>query len=357
MRKFVLSSAPLLVVLFMGLGSFAQEPKGVSVTASPNFNVDSEGCVTVPQSSNIWAITDGAWSKKEVREYLIKVNPFLAEPKRRFNWHRHGRGSGIRISGKDRVCGFVTDAALGMPLASEMERQRILAERDNANARAERFAHDDNFLTLALFIVVIAGLIFHLAKTKLRERRHTREIKGVEEFYIGQLRAQLADIAREVAELVEAMQAAYDPYDGPPVVEGGISPNDPVGVEYAMLCSAYADYAGQNAAFLPFEAAVASNLFHRVGPITFGFMNGDGCIVRNGVGDLAPKNLVNQPGYRTRVAFPNGTEQDVYLLMAGGNPVWIEESDNFTFTPSPVGTEVAPAPMLYDEVVCWVIYH
>lgn len=372
----------ILIALITGLGAFAQEPK-IAISVPKNFTVTTDGCIVVPAPSNVWAITGGAWAKPEVKAYLTKVNPFLLEPRRQFDWHNMGPGSGIMVFMNDRICGFSSakvDATLAVTSLSVVDFAKLQAERD---AALQKNAAMENLIVLLvgfLALAAVGALLLFLnvqkQKAKTQEARelaeeratqltaeqegHAAELRGLHaqhEQAITSLNDEYAQTLvalnkrHEVAlaEAVAEVHSLYNPYDGVPVIEGGLPPTSKSAtIESVMLREAYRDHAGSNATFLPFEAARTANLCRRVAPITFGYMNGDGVEIRNGDDTHTPKNLRNQPGYHTRIAFPNEREEDAYCLVNCCNPAlrgdFIRPGDNFTFTPAPSGSIIAPAP-------------
>ena len=368
-RVSVFFSAILLIALSLGLGALAQEP---TTTVSSIYPVGVDGCLVVPKPSDVWTLTKGDWDKPVVKDRLKDINPRLAEPAHQFDWEGHGIGSGIYIYPGDRLCGFTpTFSATHDPsISTDDVVGKLRAERDAATAKIEDMLARLQLLFIALVVALIAAIVLWAMKKEktqasafwkqaaedrstdamVERGRHAQEIEEL----AGVHDATIAEIEKRHATEIAAIHASYNPYDGVPVIAGGLAPtpDNALKIEATMLLSTYNLRGDGNESFLPFAEAIRTGLFRRIGPITFGYLNGNGIEVQNGDATSGPKNLRNQPGYRTRVRFPNGTEEDAYCLQACCNPIvrgdFIRPGDNFTFTPAPVGAEILPAPPIPD---------
>jgi hypothetical protein len=350
MRKFAVFSMVTLATLFLGLGAFAQ-PK-INITVPQGFVSDYRGCIEITTPGTVWAITGGAWARKEVRDYLVSINPFLGDPDRQFDWRGNGPNSGVRISAADKeICGFASttiDADLELSSLNASDIAGLRAERDKAIA-------NETLLARTLFVVIallVSAIIISVCQAKGAARHHSEEAE--------QQQAHQTELNRTVDNGIRALtrqrqehrqeldrvHSLYNPYDGEPVIPGGLQPTWPDQIAAIMLLTAYEDH--PIAEHLSYETAVATGLFRRIGPIEYGLMNGH-VVMRNGDTSRSNKILRNQPGYRTTIRLPDGTEMVVYSLQACCNPVltgnWMEgAADDFTFTLMAVNSEIAPAP-------------
>ncbi len=123
---------------------------------------------------------------------------------------------------------------------------------------------------------------------------------------------------------------------GPPIVAGGVQPNETVRLSQAMEAAAVSDYVRLNPNVNRIDVRV-----ERRGPVEEGMISGTGMV---GYADRARPRTIDPalPGYRARFRFQDGREDVLMSLQGCMNPVYIGEGmSGFTFTPR---QEVVPAP-------------
>lgn len=355
----------ILATLFTGLGFSAQEPT-IAVRVGPGFRVDSNGCISPPKTSSVWTITGGDWVRPEVQGYLKRIDPFLNEERRKFDWHGMGPGSGIYVFGTDHLCGFSaskTDASLALEPVTPQDIQDLRDRADADSRAAIKAGLWVAMLGFFLLVAVIIMTILALSRSKQRkdyesqvqtliegnidagaeaEARHRGEILALDKRY----EAFIEDLRNKHAVDIATVHDLYTPVTGPPVVAGGLTPDLPLNIEGNMLRTTYEDL--PIAAHLPYGDAARTGLFRRIGPILYGLLSGH-VQVRDADGKQHPKIFHNQPGYQTDVVLPDGDFRTVYSLAACCNPVttgnWMEgAADDFTFTLMATGALVAPTP-------------
>lgn len=121
---------------------------------------------------------------------------------------------------------------------------------------------------------------------------------------------------------------------GQPIVPGGIRQDEPQRLEERFNRIAERRYGESNpSADLSVERPM------RISPIESGFLNGHGRVQYRD--RTVERRLENEPAYRARFRFPDGTEQDLFFLQACGNDVMAgTRYHGFTFSASRV---VVPA--------------
>lgn len=134
---------------------------------------------------------------------------------------------------------------------------------------------------------------------------------------------------------------------GPPIIAGGVQPNETERLDQAMRAAAVGEYVRLNPGVERHTVRV-----ERVGPIESGLISGSGMV---GYADRARPRTINppQPGYRARFLFPDGREDNLMSLQGCMNPCYYGEGlSGFTFeptqqvlpTPEPERPAPAPAP-------------
>lgn len=128
---------------------------------------------------------------------------------------------------------------------------------------------------------------------------------------------------------------------GPPIVAGGIPPNDGERLSRHFQDSAVAQYVRATPGTDP--ATVRPNIT-RIGDVEAGMISGEGMV---GYADQARPRRINpaQPGYRARFRFPDGSERELMSLQGCMNPCYYGEGlSGFTFTARSVVTVPTPTP-------------
>jgi hypothetical protein len=123
---------------------------------------------------------------------------------------------------------------------------------------------------------------------------------------------------------------------GPPIVAGGVQPNETERVSRTLETAAVTEYVRMN-------PGVDRNTIRveRIGPVESGVISGEGMV---GYADRARPRRIDpaQPGYRARFRFPDGREDDLMSLQGCMNPCYYGEGlSGFTFEPT---QQVLPTP-------------
>lgn len=124
---------------------------------------------------------------------------------------------------------------------------------------------------------------------------------------------------------------------GVPIVQGGITPDQPNAVENRFARMAERRYAAMDP-----NANLSVARPVRIGPIEEGTLTGYGRVTY-GDNRTEMRRLNREPAYRALFRFPNGTEEMLFFLQACANDVTYlgARYHGFTFTP---GRQVAPIP-------------
>lgn len=125
---------------------------------------------------------------------------------------------------------------------------------------------------------------------------------------------------------------------GNPIVPGGIRQDETQRIEERFLRIAERRYGEANP-----SADLSTERPTRISPIDSGFLNGHGRVQYRD--RTVERRLRNEPGYRARFRFPDGTEQELYFLQVCANDV-MAGTRYHGFTASRV---VIPAPALVQQ--------
>lgn len=136
----------------------------------------------------------------------------------------------------------------------------------------------------------------------------------------------------------------HDPVtSGPPIVAGGVQPNETERLSRTLETAAVSDYVRLNP-----NVSRETVRVERIGPVEEGLIAGSGMV---GYADCARARTIDPPlpGYRARFRFPDGREDVLMSLQGCMNPVYFGEGmSGFTFTSRqevvPAPEPVAPAP-------------
>ncbi len=123
-----------------------------------------------------------------------------------------------------------------------------------------------------------------------------------------------------------------------PIIPRGNSPGESERIEARFNRIAERHYGETNPYLISEKRPV------RIGPIEHGYMNGRGRVEYRD--QTVERRLENEPAYRARFRFPDGTEQELFFLQACGNDVYAgTRYSGFTFTADRV-ILTAPAPVV-----------
>jgi len=116
---------------------------------------------------------------------------------------------------------------------------------------------------------------------------------------------------------------------GDPMVDGGISPDNPEEVAQRIK-----EVAATQSGYTLSGIQIISEIEH-------GLLNGTGEVKYKGNSKSKLRRFTDTPGYRALVRFPDGEEETVFFLQGCGNDVTFEGSwvKNVKFTPQTVVTE------------------
>ena len=132
---------------------------------------------------------------------------------------------------------------------------------------------------------------------------------------------------------------SLDPVEsGVPMVDGGISPDNPEEVAQRIK-----EVAATQSGYTLSGIQIISEIEH-------GLLNGTGKVKYKGNSKSELRRFADTPGYRALVRFPDGEEETVFFLQGCGNDVTFQGSwiENVKFTPQTVVTEAPPEKKAED---------
>lgn len=285
------------VVLVVALVTFGGMP--IAMAQTPD--------VTIESGNTLWSL-QGIYSPEQA-EYraLVILNPFLAEEGRSFV-DSEGRFIVILKPGEVlRGTGQIT-GALQIPKAVQVGPPSV-----SAMDTEEATSNFPWWMWLVLAAIVLGMIALAVGSQVLQNRRERREQEARE---------------REMWQ---------DPIaSGPPIVAGGVQPNETERLARALETAAVTEYVRMNPGVERSSVRV-----ERIGPVEAGIISGEGMV---GYADRARPRRIDppQPGYRARFRFPDGREDFLMSLQGCMNPCYYGEGLlGFMFVPR---QQVLPTP-------------
>jgi LysM repeat protein len=264
--------------------------------------VSNAGTYVVQEGDKGWNLAKKYYNDATIWQRIVDLNPFLQQPGRVFE--KDGKIILLLKPGEE----LVGLEKLGVPPPTAVPIEKLvappapLAQAEVAwtwGALFEKLGW--GALTLILFLIALSGFIaLYEAIKKKRELRQ-------------------------------------DPVtSGPPIVAGGVQPNETERLTRALQTAAVAEYVRMNPGVESHTVRV-----ERIGPVEEGMISGEGMV---GYADRARPRRIDpsQPGYRARFRFPDGREDNLMSLQGCMNPCYYGEGlSGFTFEPR---QEVLPTP-------------
>jgi len=366
MRRFEMFGAVLLTVLCAGSVAVV----GAAVPGSSS-GPGVETYITVVEGDSLWTL-DHDFNLAALAAKNPQLKPSLDDPSRLSDWHgiHNGRVTiipGEHIVGVTRHGKNLVPEDVKSPMTAGTETGPVPPiPATNANPSVQEAAQSSiGWLIVLLFLSTMIALWKWRSAKQNGEKLLADERERSQTLLEGEriMNERTIEKVRQAAQRqVADVSTLYNPYTARAVAPGGLPPSAPDAIEQSLLRESYREL--PVAPHIPYDTAIATRLYYRIGPIEYGLMNGHvrvrGAVQGSDPADLrltyAPKILVNQPGYRTTVHLPNGSEMVVYSLAGCCNPVrvgnWIEGAGNdFTFTLMAGGATVAPAPAPPTPVV------